>query len=61
MRSIFAGTFPLFVFPMYHTLGVDWGSSVFGCFAAVLIPVPFLFFAWGRRIRARGQWSKHSV
>ncbi|OIW33159.1 MFS multidrug transporter [Coniochaeta ligniaria NRRL 30616] len=55
MRSIFAGAFPLFVFPMYHAL------EVFGCFAAVLRPVPFLFFAWGRRIRARGQWSKPSV
>ncbi|KAM5343382.1 hypothetical protein ACJ41O_011919 [Fusarium nematophilum] len=61
MRSMFAGAFPLFIIPMYHNVGVDWGTTIFGCIAAVLVPVPFLFFAWGRRIRAKGQWSKQSV
>lgn len=61
LRSILAGAFPLFIIPMYHHMGVNWGSTVFGCVAAALIPVPFLFFFWGRRIRARGEWSKHSI
>ncbi|CEJ55402.1 Putative MFS multidrug transporter [Penicillium brasilianum] len=61
LRSMMAGAFPLFVLPMYHNIGVNWGTTVFGCFAAILIPVPFLFFFWGRDIRARGQWSKHTV
>jgi MFS family permease len=61
MRSMFSGAFPLFIMPMYHKLGVDWGTTVFGIIAAVLVPVPFLFFAWGRRIRAKGEWSKASV
>jgi hypothetical protein len=39
-----AGAFPLFVLPMYHNIGIKWGTTVFGCFAAILIPVPFLFF-----------------
>lgn len=56
-----AGAFPLFILPMYHKMGVDWGTTVFGCIAAVLIPVPFLFFTWGKRIRARGEWSKQTV
>lgn len=61
LRSMLAGAFPLFVIPMYHGLGVDWGTTVFGCIAAVLIPVPFLFFIWGQKIRAKGKWSKHTV
>ncbi|KAL6922701.1 hypothetical protein FSST1_006727 [Fusarium sambucinum] len=61
MRSMFSGAFPLFIIPMYHNLGVNWGTTVFGCIAAVLIPVPFLFFVWGRKIRAKGEWSKGSV
>jgi hypothetical protein len=61
MRSMFSGAFPLFIIPMYHKLGVDWGTTVFGCIAAVLIPVPYLFFVWGKRIRGRGKWSKDSV
>jgi hypothetical protein len=56
-----AGAFPLFVLPMYHNIGIKWGTTVFGCFTAILIPVPFLFFIWGRYIRARGKWSKHTV
>ena len=61
LRSTFAGAFPLFVGPMYYNIGVDWGSTVFGCVAVLLVPVPFVFFIWGRRIRARGQWSKGSL
>ncbi|KAJ5295460.1 MFS multidrug transporter [Penicillium antarcticum] len=61
LRSMMAGAFPLFVSPMYRKIGVDWGTTVFGCIAAVLIPVPFLFFFWGKQIRARGEWSKHTI
>ena len=61
LRAMFAGAFPLFVGPMYHNIGVDWGNTIFGCFAVILIPVPFLFSRWGRSIRANGEWSKSSV
>ncbi|KAJ6142836.1 MFS multidrug transporter [Penicillium samsonianum] len=61
LRSTMAGAFPLFVLPLYHNIGVDWGTTIFGCIATVLIPVPFLFFFWGKQIRARGKWSKHTV
>ncbi|KAJ5127195.1 Efflux pump bik6 [Penicillium atrosanguineum] len=61
LRSMMAGAFPLFVIPMYNNIGVDWGTTIFACVAAILIPVPFFFFFWGKNIRARGEWSKHSV
>lgn len=61
LRSAMAGAFPLFVIPMYHNIGVDWGVTIFGCISAILIPVPFMFFFWGKKIRARGDWSKHTV
>lgn len=61
LRSMFAGAFPLFITPMYHNIGVDWGTTVFACFAAVLIPVPFVFFFMGKKIRGQGKWSKHTV
>ncbi|KAM3447217.1 hypothetical protein MY3296_008953 [Beauveria thailandica] len=61
LRSMLAGAFPLFILPMYHNIGVAWGTTVFACFAALLIPVPFLFFVWGKAIRARGKWSQHTV
>jgi MFS family permease len=61
LRSVLAGAFPLFITPLVHNLGIDWGISIFGFFAIALIPIPFLFFVFGKRIRARGFWSKESV
>lgn len=61
LRSMAAGAFPLFIYPMYSKLGVNWGTTVFACISALLIPVPFLFFVWGGRIRRRGEWSKLSA
>jgi len=61
LRSCFACAFPLVVGPMYHNLGVGPGSSIPAGFAVLLIPVPFVFFVYGRRIRARSKWSRDSV
>lgn len=61
LRSCFAAAFPLVVGPLYHNIGVGPGSSITGGFAALLIPVPFVFYKFGKRIRARSKWSKGSV
>ncbi|KAH8881335.1 MFS general substrate transporter [Thozetella sp. PMI_491] len=61
LRSCFAGAFPLVVGPLYHNLGVGPGSSITGGFAALLIPVPFVFYRYGKQIRARSKWSRGSV
>ncbi|KAK4238768.1 major facilitator superfamily domain-containing protein [Achaetomium macrosporum] len=61
LRSCFACAFPLVVGPMYHNLGVGPGSSIPAAFATLLIPVPFVFFVYGKRIRAGFKWSRPSV
>jgi MFS transporter, DHA1 family, multidrug resistance protein len=61
LRSCFAGAFPLVVGPLYHNIGVGPGSSITGGFAALLIPVPFIFYIYGKRIRRRSKWSRASV
>lgn len=61
LRSCFAAAFPLVVGPLYHNIGVGPGSSITGGFAALLIPVPFVFYVFGRRIRMRSKWSRASV
>lgn len=61
-RSLMAGGFPLFIAPMLQSkIGVKWGMSVFAFFGTLMIPVPFLFFWYGKSIRARGKWSKDSI
>ena len=61
LRSAFAGAFPLFISQEIETLGVGWGITVFAFFAVALIPIPYVFFVFGKRIRARGTWSRESV
>lgn len=61
LRSCFAAAFPLVVSPLYHNIGVGPGSSIFGGFACLMIPVPFIFYVFGKRIRAASKWSKASV
>ncbi|KIW97549.1 uncharacterized protein Z519_01133 [Cladophialophora bantiana CBS 173.52] len=58
LRSCFAAAFPLIVTPLYHNVGIPWGTSIFGFFAVALIPVPFVFFVFGKRIRAKSKWSR---
>ena len=61
LRSCFAGAFPLVVGPLYHRLGVGPGMSITGGFAVVLVPVPFVFYCVGERVRRAGKWSRGSV
>lgn len=51
MRSAVAGGFPLFAVQMFHNMGVGWAGSLLGFIATALIPMPFVFFFFGRKIR----------
>jgi hypothetical protein len=57
LRSIFAAVFPLFVNPMFHKLGIPWASSLLGFIAIALLPIPYLFYIYGPRIRKRGKFT----
>jgi len=61
VRSIFAGAFPLFTKQMFEKLGVDWAVSLLGFVAVAMVPIPFIFKIYGKKIRARGNWSKAST
>lgn len=61
LRSCFAGAFPLVIGPLYRNVGTGPASSITGGFAALLIPVPFVFYASGKRIRRGSKWSEGSV
>ena len=46
---------------MYHNIGTGPGSTITGGFAALLIPVPFIFMRYGKVIRSKNKWSRESV
>jgi len=53
MRSVFAAVLPLGGQKMYNALGLGWGNSLLGFIATALIPIPFLFVRYGKRIRTK--------
>ncbi|KAI1140226.1 MFS general substrate transporter [Hypoxylon sp. FL0543] len=57
VRCIAGAGFPLFAAPMYHKLGVGWATSVLGFLSVALMPVPFLFFKYGKRVRKIGRFA----
>lgn len=52
-RYLLAAAIPLFILQMYEGLGVNWATSVLALAAALMMPIPFLFYYWGARLRAR--------
>lgn len=44
-------------FYQFESLGVNWASTVLGCVATLLIPIPFLFHIYGPRIRRRSKYA----
>ncbi|THZ77112.1 MFS general substrate transporter [Aureobasidium pullulans] len=55
IRSAVAAGFPLFATYMYDGLGVDWATSLLAFVCIALIPFPFVFWFYGKKIRS---WSK---
>ncbi|GME90563.1 unnamed protein product [[Candida] boidinii] len=57
VRSFMAGAFPLFGLQMYEALGVHWATMVIAFAALALAPVPFLFYKYGEKLRARSPYA----
>lgn len=57
VRSFAGAGFPLFATAMYHTLGVPWASSLLGFLTVAFIPVPILFYIYGKKIRKLSRYS----
>ncbi|KAJ5955392.1 hypothetical protein N7501_009671 [Penicillium viridicatum] len=57
-RSLVAAGFPLFSRQMFAGMGIQWAGTLLGCVAAVLIPIPVMFYLYGRRLRSKSQYAK---
>ncbi|CAN8098192.1 unnamed protein product [Discula destructiva] len=57
VRCAFAAAFPLFGTQMYETLGDQWATSLLGFLTAAMLPFPYIFFRFGKRIRAHSRMA----
>ncbi|EHK21769.1 uncharacterized protein TRIVIDRAFT_191922 [Trichoderma virens Gv29-8] len=53
LRSLFGAAFPLFTPYMYQSLGIHWASSVPAFLSLACVPLPFIFYKYGAKIRKR--------
>ncbi|KAG9075878.1 hypothetical protein FS749_012416 [Ceratobasidium sp. UAMH 11750] len=53
LRSIIGATVPLWVNQMYAGMTPQWASTLLAFLAILAMPIPFVFFHYGDRIRAR--------
>ncbi|KAI4625970.1 hypothetical protein J4E80_003104 [Alternaria sp. BMP 0032] len=57
MRSMFGGVFPLFATFMFNGMGIQWASTLLGCVTLVLVPMPVVFYVFGKRIRGKSNFA----
>lgn len=42
---------------MFETLGVDWAGSLLGFLAVAFMPIPFLFYLYGEKLRKGSRYA----
>lgn len=51
-RFIFGAVFPLLKIQMYYRMGFHWINSFLGFVTIALLPVPWVLFMFGEKIRS---------
>ncbi|KAH6659854.1 major facilitator superfamily domain-containing protein [Truncatella angustata] len=57
IRSFWGAAVVLFTIQMYHRLGDQWASSLLAFLALACCAIPFCFWKWGAKIRARSKYA----
>ena len=57
IRYVVAGGMVEVAIPFYERLGVQYTLTVLACLSAALVPVPYAFYRWGTKIRARSRYA----
>lgn len=57
LRSLCGALLPLAGPKMYATLGLGWGNSLLGFVAVAMLPIPWLFYKYGERIRTHPRFQ----
>ncbi|KAK4198503.1 putative polyamine transporter [Triangularia verruculosa] len=57
LRSLAGAAFPLFARYMFDGMGIQWASTLLGCVAVALVPIPIIFYMYGDRIRAKSAYA----
>ena len=42
---------------MFNGMGIQWASTLLGCVAVVLVPIPVVFYLYGGKIRQKSAFA----
>lgn len=56
LRYTLGALFPLFTLQMYRRLGIGWATSLLGFLTIGLLPIPWVLWKFGPRIRAKSAY-----
>lgn len=57
LRSVVGAFLPLAGPPLYVSLGLGWGNTLLGFIAIIMVPLPFIFYKFGARLRAAQRFT----
>lgn len=57
VRSAFGAGFPLFATQMYNKLNPRWASTLLGFIALIMVPIPFVLFKFGPKVRRTSKYA----
>ncbi|CAO1605739.1 hypothetical protein XANCAGTX0491_009245 [Xanthoria calcicola] len=57
IRYVAAGGSVEYAIPFYTNLGVPWTCTILGAISALCVPLPYLFFVFGPKIRNRSKYA----
>jgi hypothetical protein len=57
LRYVLGAAFPLFTLQMYSRLGIGWATSLLAFVTVALLPIPWVLFRFGHRIRGRSRYD----
>ncbi|KAK3986230.1 major facilitator superfamily domain-containing protein [Cladorrhinum sp. PSN332] len=60
LRSLAGAAFPLFSRYMFEGMGIQWASTLLGCVAVALVPIPIVFYMYGHKLRAKSAYAPTS-
>ncbi|KAK6353862.1 hypothetical protein TWF730_008284 [Orbilia blumenaviensis] len=56
VRYAMGAAFPLFTVQMYRNLGIAHAGTVLACIAVTLMPIPWVIFLYGKKLRAKSKF-----
>lgn len=57
VRYVTAGGMTVVGIPFYKNMGVHWTLTILGAISALLVPLPYLFYMYGKRIRGMSKYA----